>query len=327
MRNIDISIIISIYNIESYIKRCVDSVLNQTFKGIEILLIDDGSDDGSAEICDYYASTYDFIKAFHLQNGGPSLARNYGIKNAKGKYICFFDGDDFISKTYLEILYNNMNKNNLDILVSNFVIYPKMEISKHFFVPNKVLTGKELINSNSKIHTNNDLIACWRMIYRTEFIKRNNLIFNGKIFYGEDTEFNIRAMALADRAMAISEVGYYYETSRNMSLMRASKKLMYDVSLVEQYKMRKNIYGLNKQYDRDLYRYYIEHIFWSMVKNESTANRIDQRYIKTILQYDMFRDAKKFFGLFYKTKNKMEYILYILMYFDCSRILAFVWNR
>lgn len=324
MKNVCISIVITVFNIENYIERCINSILDQNFEDLEILLIDDGSNDSSSEICDHYASIYNFIKTFHLHNGGPSSARNFGIKNARGKYICFFDGDDFISNGYLKLLYNEVNDNNLDILIANNIIYPKMEIKKHYYKVNKIMTGKALINTNNRIHTNNDLCWCWRMIYRTEFIKSNNLWFNEKIFYGEDTEFNLKAMVLAGRTMGISEAGYCYDISRNDSLMRTSKKPLYESSLLEQYKTRKNIYGLNQEYDDDLYKYNIECLFWRMINNEKLSNSINRKYINKILKYDMFCDAKRHFKLAYKTDSKKAYIVYILIFFNCSRILTFL---
>lgn len=100
-----ISIIIPVYNIEKYLSRCVDSIIKQSMKEFEVLLIDDGSTDQSGKICDEYSKRYDFIKAYHKVNGGLSDARNYGIKRAKGKYITFIDPDDFIHKDYLKTLY------------------------------------------------------------------------------------------------------------------------------------------------------------------------------------------------------------------------------
>lgn len=101
-----VSVIIPVYKAERFLHRCIDSLLRQTFKAFEVILVDDGSPDGSGKICDEYAEKYSFIKAFHTENGGVSSARNYGITQAQGEWICFIDSDDFVTEDYLEAFFN-----------------------------------------------------------------------------------------------------------------------------------------------------------------------------------------------------------------------------
>ncbi|MCX8093171.1 MAG: glycosyltransferase [Candidatus Goldbacteria bacterium] len=110
-----ISIIIPVYKVEPYIKDCAESILNQTYKNLEILFIDDGSPDKCGEICDFYASVDNRVKVIHKKNGGPASAKNTGIKAAAGDFITFVDGDDIIEKQYCEILYKNLQLYNADI--------------------------------------------------------------------------------------------------------------------------------------------------------------------------------------------------------------------
>ncbi len=110
-----ISIIVPIYNTESYLRRCIESILNQTYKNFELLLIDDGSTDNSLKICEEYALQDERIRVFHKQNGGQGTARNMGIDNAKGDYIGFVDSDDYISPQMYEILLNDIKAYNADI--------------------------------------------------------------------------------------------------------------------------------------------------------------------------------------------------------------------
>ena len=105
-----VSIIIPAYNCEKYISKCINSVVNQTYKNIEIIIIDDGSKDNSSVLCDEYAKEYNFITVIHKENGGLSDARNYGLKNAKGKYIFFIDSDDFIDDNTLTVNVNRVRK-------------------------------------------------------------------------------------------------------------------------------------------------------------------------------------------------------------------------
>ena len=128
-----ISVIVPVYNIEHYIEECIKSILNQTFKEFELLLVDDGSTDSSLNICRGYEKKDNRIKVIHKKNGGLSDARNVGIEKACGKYICFIDGDDFIANDTLENMYNLILKNNSQIAVCNMVRYYEDEDTGVFF--------------------------------------------------------------------------------------------------------------------------------------------------------------------------------------------------
>ncbi len=106
MDNPLISVVVPVYNVEAYLKECLDSLMSQTFKNFELLLVDDGSTDESGKICDSYAETDSRIRVIHRENGGLSAARNTGIENAKGEYITFVDSDDYVKDTYLQYLYD-----------------------------------------------------------------------------------------------------------------------------------------------------------------------------------------------------------------------------
>lgn len=112
---VEISIIVPVYNVKEYLKKCVDSLIAQTFKDIEIILVDDGSTDGSSEICDELLKEDERIRVIHKENGGLSDARNTGIDAARGKYIGFIDSDDYVDEHMYEILYRNLKKENADI--------------------------------------------------------------------------------------------------------------------------------------------------------------------------------------------------------------------
>lgn len=112
-----ISVIIPVYNVEKYINRCLDSVIGQTYKNIEIILVDDGSTDNSGKICDEYAEKDKRIRVIHKENGGQSEARNYALGVAKGKYITFLDSDDYITKDYIEYMYELLKNSSADISI------------------------------------------------------------------------------------------------------------------------------------------------------------------------------------------------------------------
>ena len=143
-----ISIIVAVYNVEKYLKRSLDSILNQSYKNIEVIIVNDGSTDNSRNICEKYAELYSNIKVIHKENGGLSSARNIGIENATGEYIGFVDSDDYISSNMFEEMYNRIIESDSDIAISSF---------------NYVKEGKILPEDNSGdtcIFTNSEKSKC-----------------------------------------------------------------------------------------------------------------------------------------------------------------------
>ncbi len=112
-----VSIIVPVYNVKNYLSKCIDSIISQTYTNIEVILVDDGSTDGSGNICDLYASKDKRIKAVHITNSGPSAARNCGIRAAMGDYILFVDGDDYISSTLVSETLKKAIENDADIVM------------------------------------------------------------------------------------------------------------------------------------------------------------------------------------------------------------------
>ena len=115
-----VSIIVPVYNVEKYLKKSVESILNQTYDNIEILLVDDGSTDNSGNICDSFIKIDSRIRVFHKENGGLSDARNFGIEHIRGQYVSFIDSDDYISKDYVWKLYHSLKNNNSEVSICSF---------------------------------------------------------------------------------------------------------------------------------------------------------------------------------------------------------------
>lgn len=127
-----ISVIVPVYNVEKYLHKCINSILNQTYKNLEIILIDDGSTDNSGKICDEYALKDNRIKVIHKENGGLSSARNAGLDICSGDYIGFVDSDDYIAEDMYEYLYVNLKKIMRMLLCVIFIMFLKIELKKVF---------------------------------------------------------------------------------------------------------------------------------------------------------------------------------------------------
>lgn len=154
MENDLISVIVPIYNVEKYLNKCINSIIEQTYQNIEIILVDDGSNDSSEKICDEYAKKDKRVKVIHKKNGGVSEARNFGIENSNGKYIAFIDSDDYITNDYIEYLYRILKENKADISCCNFeYVYSDKE-------------NKKIDNQQDNVYIYNQLEALKELLYQ-----------------------------------------------------------------------------------------------------------------------------------------------------------------
>lgn len=199
---IKVSVIVPVYNVENYLVKCLDSLVNQTLKEIEIIVVNDGSPDNSQKIIDKYVKKYpQKIKSFIKDNGGLGSARNYGLKYAKGEYIAFVDSDDFADLNMLEEMFNLAQKDNSDVVIcSNNLMDESYNILK---VESAIL--------NPKI--NNDLIkyklAVWNKLYKKELLFNNKIQFRPNVWY-EDVDFTTKVMTITKKISFIDKPLYNY---------------------------------------------------------------------------------------------------------------------
>lgn len=325
--NIMVSIVIPIYNVEKYLRKCIDSILNQSFKDFEIILVNDGSTDSSLYICNEYIKKDKRIKLINKANGGSSSARNAGLNVAKGKYISFIDPDDCINENYFNIFINKAEMNNCDVIVSGYRIVPNNIDIIPSYKLNTVLKGTDFILSSHNVHSKNELCFAWRYLYKLKLIKENEIIFNEKIFIGEDVAFNLEVLVNANKVMAISDILYYYTVNNPTSLMRNKFKPNLESSLIKQYEKRYYIskkYNLinDKKYKIDMSNYYINSIYRMMVNNLRNNESCNfEKEIKRVSNNEMFRESVKNLGFKYKCCNFKEYIFYLALKFKVYPVL------
>ena len=206
-----ISVIIPVYNVEQYLNRCLESVCNQTYYNLEIILIDDGSTDESGKMCDKWAEKDSRIKVIHKENGGLSSARNAGLDVANGEYIGFVDSDDWISSSMYEMLYNLINKNEeYDISVCAF---RKTWDDKNQLLENitcstvKIWSRNDFLKRLLKINCQDSNQYAWNKLYRKK-IMQNVRYPQGLI--DEDVEGTFIAVLNVKKIIETSQVGYFY---------------------------------------------------------------------------------------------------------------------
>lgn len=210
MDNILISVVVPVYNVEKYLKRCVDSILTQTYTNLEVILIDDGSTDASSNICNEYVDKDRRVRVRHQQNGGLSAARNTGISIAKGDYIAFVDSDDFIHPQMIECLYKGMSENKVMLSVCGFKEVSSDDTMENEFDENgyRVYTAKELLNMYYDYDEKKTLvIAAWNKLYHRDLLLTYNFPA-GKLY--EDVYTTPKLLFTAEKICVNNSPLYYY---------------------------------------------------------------------------------------------------------------------
>ena len=243
-----ISIIVPVYNVEKYLRRCVDSILAQTYQNIEVLLVDDGSPDNSGAICDEYAEKDSRVRVFHKPNGGVSSARNLGLKEAKGDYIGFVDADDYIDKTMYEVLLCNLIKENSDISICSY----NQEDSNGIFHKHwphddyLTITGDRQIEYliSNQYYT----CSCWDRLFKKELLKDFWFDESKKVY--EDLLFLYEVAKISSNTVFTSSPLYYYCNNdgtsvarslfddRKMDIINVSQYILNDISVSKPSLMR-----------------------------------------------------------------------------------------
>ena len=218
MQNPLVSIIVPIYKVEPYLRRCLDSIVNQTYTNLEIILVDDGSPDGCPQICDEYAAKDKRIVVIHKENGGLSDARNAGLDICKGEYISFVDSDDWVANVYIEILSKSITESKADIAICNFIktsqnydlnIFNYQESQATILQPNQAIaklwqSGEDAI-----------FVTAWGKLFKTELYKAIRFP-KGKIHEDEYTSYKVLHAA---KTISFIDIPLYNYFQRQDSIM------------------------------------------------------------------------------------------------------------
>lgn len=213
-----ISVIVPVYNVEEYLDRCVTSIVNQTYKNLEIILVDDGSPDHCPQMCDNWEKKDSRIKTIHKENGGLSSARNAGIKAMHGKYVCFIDSDDYMETEAVYTMYALLNSDNYDICVCNMKYLSKNgRLMYKGRCKDASISGKDVMKSFFEGNVFDPYSAC-NKLYKVSIIRENNLFFDETILWGEDFPFNYHFFKLVKKVVSTNDGLYNYIENRDGSI-------------------------------------------------------------------------------------------------------------
>lgn len=224
-----ISVIVPVYKVENVLHYCIDSILNQTYKDFELILVDDGSPDNSGKICDEYAQKDNLIKVIHKENGGVSSARNCGIDAAKGKYICFVDSDDTLQSTYLSELLSQMRNDIHFALCCYNKVYADKRIEK-----NLIENQSEYFSFNKNdIMTINKFVIMsqpWNKIFDRSIIEEYNIRMDENLSLGEDMLFVYQYLShiIDEQFAVVNKPLYDYTIANDGSLLTKYRENLFD---------------------------------------------------------------------------------------------------
>jgi len=264
---VKISIIMPVYNVEKYVAKAIESIQKQTLKEIEFLIIDDGAQDKSGEICDSYAQQDERIRVIHKENGGAPSARNMAIDIARGKYIYFMDSDDWAEPTMLEDMYILAQQNQAQLVVTGFFIDTYYDAQN--YITNEISSDDKIFNTKLEFRKNayklfdkNMLYPPWNKLYLAQYLKENNLKFPNTFW--DDFPFNLSVIRDIEKVAVSSKKYYHFIRARLDS---------------ETAKYRHDMYSKREEehdWMLDLYKY------WGIC-DQNSMEMVHRRYIERII--------------------------------------------
>lgn len=267
-----VSIVVPVYNVEKYLDRCVDSLVNQTYSNLQIILVDDGATDTSGSICDSWELKDKRIKVIHKSNGGLASARKVGFEVCKGEYVSFIDSDDYLEPTYIEELYNDLQKNGSDIAVCGYYLDDESNITKIDIVNNKTIFQKSdflnrlVLPNIYPLNTDETALPnfLWLKLFKKDIIT-NECFVSEREVYTEDLFFNIKAYMNCNKVSFIDKPLYHY-CMNSTSLTNVYRNNKYKM---ERKRLDKILEVMNRYdiYDQKRICYTVARMIWGCIDN------------------------------------------------------------
>lgn len=234
-----ISYVVAVYNTEKYLRRCLDSLAEQSYENIEVIIVNDGSTDNSPAICKEYADRHRNFVCVEKENGGLSDARNAGLRHVTGEYVVFVDSDDWCEISQSTTLAEKICNVSADIGVFGYYSdFSKEHITKEFSLDNACMRGQSLYFDRDNISTAVRVLesagifnTVWNKAYRTDFIRNNDIIFEMDGMPGEDLLFNVDAFILAKSVCLCNALLYHYMFQDEITLSRKYRSDLYEKNM------------------------------------------------------------------------------------------------
>lgn len=311
-----VSVIVPVYNVEKYLARCLDSLVNQTLEDIEIIIVNDGSTDNCQKIINEYSKKYRNIKSFTQKNQGQAVARNVGLAHATGKYISYVDSDDYVETDMFKNLYREIENNKSDILISNII---KEENGNSYVFKNYWNIKKE---PNKNFMTSH--MGPVARLYSKEFLINNNFKFMEGVIYEDLASIPILGV-YTNKIKYINEA-YYHYTIRDGSSMKQKK---YNKKLDDIFKVMDDLSrNIPDAYYEELEYLYIEHLLYSASLRFVEFNKKDKFVIIRKIMKEHY--PKYYKNIYYKNKSiKFKIICFFCYYgfYNTVKVLKRIGER
>lgn len=275
LMNPKVSVIVPVYNVEQYLEKCVNSLINQSLKNIEIILVDDGSTDKSSEICDDFSEKYENVIAVHKENAGQGQARNYGLSLARGEYIGFVDSDDWVDVDYYEKLYALCKKNDLDMCVCERRVFNEKD---EIIYQTNIFESDCIQVNDTKTYFFNKFFkytpSVCNKVYKMNVIKYKRFRDVSEVGT-EDTLFNYEVMFDLKKVGECESV-YYNSLARENSTARRfeSGSILRNYNLLEHMKIIDNNQGVNNDLSLCMFNYFQQRL-WNQIKTFASESHMD----------------------------------------------------
>ncbi len=311
-----VSVVVPIYNVEKYIKKCMDSLVNQTLQEIQIIFVNDGSTDESGEIAKEYASKYpNKIIYLEKENGGLSDARNFGMRYAEGEYIAFLDSDDYVENTMYEEMYNKALQENSDYVECDFL----------WEYPDKIKVDKRTPYNNKKEMLTNVRVVAWNKLIKREILEKNNISFPKGLRY-EDIEFIYKLIPYLNKVSYVDKEFVHY-VQRNNSIANVQNERTAEVftifdNIIKYYQEK----GFYEEYKEELEYSYSRILLCSSLKrickikdSKTRKKLIEETFEKLYQQFPLWKENKilnnrSIKNMYMKSINKFTYPIYTKMF-------------
>ncbi|MER2190035.1 MAG: glycosyltransferase [Solibacillus sp.] len=314
-----VSIIVPIYNAEKTLSRCIESLIKQTLWDMEIILVDDGSTDGSADICNLYSQNDSRIIVIHKKNEGVSKTRNAGLKKVTSDYVLFVDSDDYIEHSMCEVLYKEIINTKYEVVMCGFerrfIFNGKVKRSE-IILPGIQSVGnmREFEDNWCNLYKKSFFNAPWGKLYKVDYIKKNNISFEEELDCGEDLLFNLEVFGYINKIAVVNEPLYIYECTEKESLTTKldlkkehNDKYLYNTTLNYLDKM-----NMLKACEGEVARIYMRSCFRTFEQILLLENGLDSNekkmHIKNILSC---KETKK--ALYSNQTKSLESYIYLLI--------------
>lgn len=324
-----ISVIVPVYNTEKYLRKCLDTLLNQIYENLEFILVNDGSTDGSGAIIEEYAQKDNRVRAFSRRNSGPGAVRNFGITEARGEYVSFIDSDDWVLLTLYSDFVDRLNKidRNVDIYVFNACSYARGEndvIPKVFYE----LSDWNNHDSEYTLHTLSDCqrpfsrnLSAANKIYRKEFLTENDITFPETVVF-EDAPFCVKSYLRAESISLTDKIYYKYRNDVQSSRSFNVSEQIFDIfAVTDMIESEIEKLGLSEQYKYALFQYkylsflmkyslcpvMMRSLYYTEMKNRLLLSErgLNKEIACRLRDYNIFEMIKRMsFEEFEQTKNR-----------------------